>query len=88
MLAYTVIMVGGKIKPLKAPKKDKKDLDEDEVAFKEKQKAGMLPVCPLLFRSLSGKYADLCATTRCQSAEGNDGEGQGQGPYERWRAGY
>ncbi|WEW55095.1 Translation machinery-associated protein 7 [Emydomyces testavorans] len=30
---------GGKAKPLKAPKKDKKDLDEDELAFREKQKA-------------------------------------------------
>lgn len=33
--------IGGKAKPLKAPKKDKKDLDEDDLAFKEKQKAGM-----------------------------------------------
>lgn len=31
---------GGKAKPLKAPKKEKKDLDEDEIAFREKQKAG------------------------------------------------
>lgn len=31
---------GGKAKPLKAPKKKKKDLDEDEVAYREKQKAG------------------------------------------------
>lgn len=31
---------GGKVKPLKAPKKDKKDLDEDELAFKQKQAAG------------------------------------------------
>ncbi|MCJ1350557.1 MAG: Translation machinery-associated protein 7 [Icmadophila ericetorum] len=30
---------GGKAKPLKAPKKEKKELDEDEVAFREKQKA-------------------------------------------------
>ncbi|KAI0637258.1 translation machinery associated TMA7-domain-containing protein [Trametes polyzona] len=29
---------GGKLKPLKAPKKDKKDMDEDEIAFKEKKK--------------------------------------------------
>ncbi|RMJ22183.1 Translation machinery associated TMA7 [Aspergillus sp. HF37] len=29
----------GKVKPLRAPKKDKKDLDDDDVAFKEKQKA-------------------------------------------------
>ncbi|KAE8349713.1 translation machinery associated TMA7 [Aspergillus coremiiformis] len=30
---------GGKVKPLKAAKKDKKELDEDELAFKEKQRA-------------------------------------------------
>ncbi|GBP15551.1 Translation machinery-associated protein 7 homolog [Eumeta japonica] len=29
---------GGKKKPLKAPKKDAKELDEDDVAFKQKQK--------------------------------------------------
>ncbi|XP_056380646.1 translation machinery-associated protein 7 [Hyla sarda] len=29
---------GGKKKPLKQPKKSSKDLDEDEVAFKQKQK--------------------------------------------------
>ncbi|GAV06962.1 hypothetical protein RvY_16868 [Ramazzottius varieornatus] len=29
---------GGKKKPLKAPKKDAKELDEDDKAFKEKQK--------------------------------------------------
>jgi hypothetical protein len=30
---------GGKAKPLKAPKKEKKELDEDELAFQAKQKA-------------------------------------------------
>jgi len=30
---------GGKIKPLKGPKKEKKDLDEDDMAFREKQRA-------------------------------------------------
>ncbi|KAI0807297.1 translation machinery associated TMA7-domain-containing protein [Fomes fomentarius] len=29
---------GGKVKPLKAPKKDKKDLDEDDIAFQQKKK--------------------------------------------------
>lgn len=29
---------GGKKKPLKAPKKEGKELDEDELAFKQKQK--------------------------------------------------
>lgn len=32
---------GGKAKPLKAPKKEKKELDDEELAFREKQKAGM-----------------------------------------------
>ncbi|KAJ5891978.1 Translation machinery-associated protein 7 [Penicillium subrubescens] len=30
---------GGKAKPLKAAKKEKKELDEDELAYKEKQRA-------------------------------------------------
>ncbi|EER30493.1 predicted protein [Candida tropicalis MYA-3404] len=30
---------GGKAKPLKAPKKKQQDLDEDDLAFKAKQKA-------------------------------------------------
>lgn len=29
---------GGKLKPLKAPKKERKDDDEDSLAFKQKQK--------------------------------------------------
>ncbi|KAJ5888074.1 hypothetical protein N7495_008115 [Penicillium taxi] len=32
---------GGKAKPLKATKKEKKELDEDELAFREKQKADL-----------------------------------------------
>lgn len=28
---------GGKLKPLKAPKKDNRELDEDDLAFKQKQ---------------------------------------------------
>lgn len=31
---------GGKAKPLKAPKKDKKELDDDELAYKEKLRLG------------------------------------------------
>ncbi|KAK9235513.1 putative coiled-coil domain-containing protein 72 [Lipomyces kononenkoae] len=30
---------GGKAKPLKAPKKERKDMDEDDKAFMEKKKA-------------------------------------------------
>lgn len=32
---------GGKVKPLKSAKKEKKELDEDELAYKEKLRAGM-----------------------------------------------
>ena len=32
---------GGKAKPLRAPKKEKKEMDEDEIAFREKQRAGV-----------------------------------------------
>ena len=31
---------GGKAKPLKAPKKEKKELDEEDLAFKAKQREG------------------------------------------------
>ncbi|THC98979.1 hypothetical protein EYZ11_001530 [Aspergillus tanneri] len=31
---------GGKVKPLKAAKKEKKDLDDEDIAFKERQRAG------------------------------------------------
>ncbi|KAL9035593.1 MAG: hypothetical protein Q9214_006507 [Letrouitia sp. 1 TL-2023] len=30
---------GGKAKPLKAPKKEKKELDDEDVAFRKKQQA-------------------------------------------------
>jgi hypothetical protein len=35
---------GGKAKPLKAPKKEKKDLDEADLEFKERQKKGIPPL--------------------------------------------
>ncbi|KAI4145996.1 MAG: hypothetical protein LQ340_006081 [Diploschistes diacapsis] len=34
---------GGKAKPLKAAKKEKKELDEDDLAFQAKQRAGRYP---------------------------------------------
>lgn len=39
MLTATSLQ-GGKAKPLKQPKKEKKELDEEDLAFKEKQKKG------------------------------------------------
>lgn len=40
---------GGKVKPLKAAKKDKKDLDDEDKAFLERKKAGKYPLTYLLF---------------------------------------
>lgn len=34
------VCTGGKVKPLKAAKKEKKELDDDDLAYKEKQRAG------------------------------------------------
>jgi len=34
------LVAGGKAKPLKAAKKEKKELDETDLAYREKQKAG------------------------------------------------
>lgn len=45
-------VAGGKVKPLKAPKKEKKEMDEDEIAFKAKQAAGMLILSHVLDRGL------------------------------------
>ena len=36
---------GGKLAPKKAPKKEKKDLDDEEVAYQAKQRAGMSYDC-------------------------------------------
>ena len=41
VLADIIIDVGGKAKPLKAPKKQKQELDEDDIAYREKLKAGI-----------------------------------------------
>ncbi|KAI9792785.1 MAG: Translation machinery-associated protein 7 [Peltula sp. TS41687] len=38
MLTRHATLQGGKAKPLKQPKKEKKELDEEDLAFKEKQK--------------------------------------------------
>ncbi len=37
------ILAGGKAKPLKAAKKEKTEMDEDDKAFLEKKKAGTRP---------------------------------------------
>jgi hypothetical protein len=40
MLTLHLSIPGGKAKPLKAAKKEKKKLDEDDKAFLEKKRAG------------------------------------------------
>jgi len=45
---------GGKAKPLKAPKKEKKELDEDDVAMKAKQKADAAALKALQDRAKQG----------------------------------
>ena len=42
LLFADIRKIGGKVKPLKAPKKEKKEMDDDEIAFKAKQQAGTL----------------------------------------------
>lgn len=63
---------GGKVKPLKAAKKEKKELDEDELAYKEKLRAGMFCLQP----TPASYHSDT--PYRCQGQEGHDGGGQGQ----------
>ena len=59
---------GGKAKPLKAPKKEKKEMDEDEIAFREKQKAGALS-------GYSRPHAGLTLTSRCKGKQRDGREG-------------
>lgn len=42
LLTTSYLHPGGKAKPLKAPKKEKKELDEEDLAYREKLKAGKL----------------------------------------------
>ncbi|KAG8711185.1 hypothetical protein FRC08_016216 [Ceratobasidium sp. 394] len=58
---------GGKLKPLKAPKKEKKEEDEDDLAFKAKQKADQAALKDAQARAAKGKsglrnYAYLLLT--------------------------
>ncbi|KAF9792083.1 translation machinery associated TMA7 [Thelephora terrestris] len=46
---------GGKMKPLKAPKKAKKEEDEDDKALKEKQKADALALAQAKERAKGGQ---------------------------------
>lgn len=50
---------GGKAKPLKAAKKEKRELDEEDLAFKERQRAGMLSYC-VRDTNRPGAFANCC----------------------------
>ena len=45
---------GGKKKPLKAPKKDSKDMDDDEVALKQKQKEEQKKIAEMREKAAKG----------------------------------
>ncbi|GAA95378.1 hypothetical protein E5Q_02032 [Mixia osmundae IAM 14324] len=45
---------GGKAKPLKAPKKEKREEDEDDLAFKAKQKADAAATKEAALRAAKG----------------------------------
>jgi hypothetical protein len=76
---------GGKVKPLKSAKKEKKDLDEDDLAFKEKQRAGMCSQRCIHILSVANP---LFLIYRGQSQEGTSGQGKGQGSAEHRSAGH
>lgn len=46
---------GGTVKPLKQPKKEKKELDEADAAFKDKQKADAKAAADLKAKITKGK---------------------------------
>lgn len=78
-----LIHLGGKAKPLKAPKKEKKDMDEDEIAFQAKQRAGTS-----LLKSHKAPGPKLTVLRRCQGEQRNGRESERERPNERWAAGY
>jgi hypothetical protein len=75
-----MLCTGGKAKPLKAPKKEKKELDEEELAFREKQKAGKSTI------QCAKKRVDCAYSVfgRCQSQQRDGRESERKGPTKRW----
>jgi len=49
---------GGKAKPLKQPKKEKKELDEEDKAFQDKQRAGLFETAAIIVTCT--KYYNRC----------------------------
>ena len=75
-------MIGGKAKPLKAPKKEKKDMDDDDLAFQAKQKAGVL------MKRSCAKGQKLIRPSRRKGQQGDGREGKREGSTQRWAARY
>lgn len=87
MITVIDLNAGGKAKPLKAPKKEKKELDEDDIAYREKLKAGT-HFCPLYKSYLQEEQVvTLDSKTnpsfrRRKGKQGNGREGQRKRPTE------
>ena len=65
------------MKPLKAAKKQQKEVDEDDVAFREKQKAGMDSAYTLYIPF--PLVSTLTSRIRCQGSRRNGPEGCWEG---------
>ena len=73
---YWTFQTGGKAKPLKAPKKEKRELDDDDIAFHEKVKAGMVfKLCPVA-TWFAGKRCLHPTTNCCHRCKGQQGNGR------------
>lgn len=88
-------MTGGKAKPLKAPKKAAKDMDEDDKAFLEKKRAGMSRCGPTNDANTISSIHEqpqltILVTTmnRGEGAQGDGSQGWRQRPVEHWRSGH
>lgn len=84
LLAHTnfIVIAGGKAKPLKAAKKEKKELDEDDLAFKERQRAGGSKIREFIVRQILMNVD----SNRGQGQEGTHGQGQRQRSSEYRRS--
>ncbi|KAL2758937.1 hypothetical protein ACRALDRAFT_2017810 [Sodiomyces alcalophilus JCM 7366] len=71
---YNMNRQGGKAKPLKAPKKAVRELDEDDKAFLEKKRAGTQNI------RLASPPTTRVTPYRGEGAQRNGGQGHWQGP--------
>ena len=77
-----IFQIGGKAKPLKAPKKEKKELDEDDLAYKAKLKAGMGNLLRATgITNIPGKNTGLiCSSTDAKANKDMAEKAKGKGP--------